>query len=417
MPGRSSGLTRQSQPDAGLADGDQSGDGVHAAGRQLGGGVGGPEHDEADAEPLEVRPRVHALRRPRWWPRRSRSDPATASSSRTVSWPGAPMMLRAAAIVDRASRVVPAPRMSEASKLPSSLLADQQRPGLFRPLAAVNRRGGQGAGLGRLDEPGRPETGGPAAAAGACAVLRRGLQQVLRGPDGEPGQRAGQQEDHGVPRPCRGPGPSGQRRCRRSGRRRPAVLRPPIRAAPRSANAAAETAGPGNGVTRTSALAPVATCPASQPPASIRTAAAHRPRAVRVRPASTSRRGMKSAARASSSTGSPNSRASSSAHGDRPAARGGPAEGAEPGEAAAGVEVQRLAQDLLPQRGGVETERQARVGQQRPRPVQDGEGEGQEQCQAGQERPPHGAAAPAQQHAAQGHDGHGRAAAARAPRR
>src|SRR5687768_6439296 len=60
-------------------------------------------------------------------------------------------------------------------------------------------------------------------------------------------------------------------------------LSPPIRAAPRKAKTAAETAAPGNGGTRNPAPTLVATCEASQLPASAIRAAAHRARATRTR--------------------------------------------------------------------------------------------------------------------------------------
>ena len=164
------------------------------------------------------------------------------------------------------------------------------------------------------------------------------------------------------------------------------------------AKAAADTAGPVKGVTRTSALTPVATWLLSQPPASSSRAAAQRARAIRG-----GRPGRNSAATARSRAGRPISRASRSAHGT---AESG-AEHRKAGEAAAGREAQRLAQGLLPERCGVKAQRQAGVREHGAGTVQGGDQERHEQGKAGQQRPPHGAAAAAQERAAQCHEDDG----------
>ena len=63
--GLDSRLVQRTDPpepaDVGLADGDEPGHGVHAARRQLGRGIGGPQHHKPDTELLELCAGVHAL--------------------------------------------------------------------------------------------------------------------------------------------------------------------------------------------------------------------------------------------------------------------------------------------------------------------------------------------------------------------
>ena len=187
--------------DVGLADGDQSGDGVHPAGRQLRRRCRRPAGRRSRRRAARGRPAGPRPVRRRSWPRRCGADPATASSSRTVSCPGSPMMLRAAATVDSASRVVPAPRMSAASIAAVLAGGDQQGPGLFRSFAAVDGRGRERARLGRLDSRGVPSPPVPPrrarAAGGGCSAGPVGCSRFCAAQTVRPGQRAGKQEDHG----------------------------------------------------------------------------------------------------------------------------------------------------------------------------------------------------------------------------
>ncbi len=91
---------------------------------------------------------------------------------------------------------------------------------------------------------------------------------------------------------------------------------------------------------------------------------------------------------------------------------GGSVEHRKAGQAAVGIEMERLSQNLLPQRRAIKTERHAGVCQQRPGTVKHGNTERNKKCGAGKQCPPNGAAAPAQEDPGQdNHDGRTEAAA------
>ena len=249
------GLVQRADPpqpaDIGLADGDESGHGVHPAGRQLGGGVG--ERGAPRSRRRAARARAGDPRpgRPRGWPRRCGARPRRRRRRGRSPGPAAPMMLRAAAMVDRPSRVVPAPRISAASKRAVLAGADQQCawtvpgprrgrwpwPGGSADSAGCTSRGVPSAG------PVGTSAGRAAAADRSTFWADQAARPALRGPARSARPAAGQQEDRGRDRRGADQDPAAGRGERRPGRRRQAGRSAPIRAAPRRAKPAAERPG------------------------------------------------------------------------------------------------------------------------------------------------------------------------------
>ena len=328
-----------------------------------------------------------------------RSAAVTSSSSRTDSCPGLPRMFRAAAMVERLSRVVPPPRISVALYVPSSPVLISSVRVCSGPSPRSTAVAGSIRGSVAAHEPGRPEV---CRVGGTAAV--GGLQHILHRPGRQPGQRPGKQEHqrqrrgtagHGAraatpaPRDTRCPAPASASVSRPS---------PPMMAAPSSANTAAETAGPVNGTT--SAWVPAAGGDVRRQPSAGQRRAAPRPRG----PWRCGRGGPGGPGAEQRARQRP-----APAAGLRP---GGPAAAPrersrrkerQPGETAGGVETERLAQDLLPDRSTVEGQRHAGVGQQCPGPVEGGQRKRHKQCGARQQRPPE-RASPLPQHQAQEDD-------------
>src|SRR6478736_2695204 len=308
----------------------------------------------------------------------------------------------------------------EGSVLPCG---DDQGPGLFRALGAVDGRRRQGAGLAGLDQPagaqfprsgrvgggagsgdgvrgaagGTRSGGGVGCCGGRSGGGRNGLQHVLRGPGGKSGQRTGEQQHHGGDGGAPDQDLAGQGvAAGRGSRRRVGGVEQGLGTEQGRAEQRERRGGDrGTGERGDQDLGAGAGGDVPGQPAACQHQRAGRPEAAGQpgAPAGSVPAREKQCRQGQQQHGQAEQQAQQERpwHGPRP-------EGGQPGNACAGVEAQRLAQNLLPERSRVEAQRQARISQQGAGPVQNGEGKGKEQGQAGQQRPPDGASAASQQY-------------------